>query len=181
MTFKHLLAAATASIAFVATPTVAAETLIVPFTTPDAATTVGKYSGIVYLRVSGIGQSNQTTYNDAFYLYNDTIAFNMSQFYQLAFSTSPLLANNPATEAKYALVGPMPAYNPAHVYTFAIDTGLVSPGFLHFGVSDNGYGDNSGQYVIAVGVPEPASWAMMIAGFGLVGAAMRRRQVAVTA
>lgn len=26
-----------------------------------------------------------------------------------------------------------------------------------------------------LGVPEPASWAMMIAGFGLVGAAMRRR------
>lgn len=28
-------------------------------------------------------------------------------------------------------------------------------------------------------VPEPASWAMMIAGFGLVGGAMRRRPVAV--
>ena len=26
------------------------------------------------------------------------------------------------------------------------------------------------------GVPEPAAWAMMLAGFGLVGAAMRRRQ-----
>jgi hypothetical protein len=31
------------------------------------------------------------------------------------------------------------------------------------------------------GVPEPAAWAMMLAGFGLVGAAMRRREkVAVT-
>jgi PEP-CTERM motif len=29
-------------------------------------------------------------------------------------------------------------------------------------------------------VPEPASWAMMIAGFGLVGGAMRRRKVSVT-
>ncbi len=28
----------------------------------------------------------------------------------------------------------------------------------------------------APGVPEPQSWALMIAGFGLVGAAMRRRQ-----
>lgn len=28
-------------------------------------------------------------------------------------------------------------------------------------------------------VPEPATWAMMIAGFGLVGAAMRRRQTAI--
>lgn len=31
------------------------------------------------------------------------------------------------------------------------------------------------------GIPEPAAWAMMLAGFGLVGAAMRRREkVAVT-
>jgi hypothetical protein len=29
------------------------------------------------------------------------------------------------------------------------------------------------------GVPEPASWAMLIAGFGLTGAAMRRRRIAV--
>lgn len=28
-------------------------------------------------------------------------------------------------------------------------------------------------------VPEPSSWAMMIAGFGLVGAAMRRRKTAI--
>lgn len=31
------------------------------------------------------------------------------------------------------------------------------------------------------GVPEPASWAMLIAGFGLVGAVRRRRVAAVTA
>lgn len=29
------------------------------------------------------------------------------------------------------------------------------------------------------GVPEPASWALMITGFGLVGAAMRRRETAL--
>jgi hypothetical protein len=27
-------------------------------------------------------------------------------------------------------------------------------------------------------IPEPASWALMIAGFGLVGAAMRRPRLA---
>ena len=31
------------------------------------------------------------------------------------------------------------------------------------------------------GVPEPASWAMLIAGFGLTGAAMRRRRIALAA
>ena len=30
-------------------------------------------------------------------------------------------------------------------------------------------------------VPEPAAWALLIAGFGLTGAAMRRRRMAVTA
>jgi hypothetical protein len=35
--------------------------------------------------------------------------------------------------------------------------------------------------VPAPGVPEPAAWAMLIAGFGLTGAAMRRRRIAVAA
>jgi PEP-CTERM motif len=44
----------------------------------------------------------------------------------------------------------------------------------------------SGTFLSAVGpgvggVPEPASWAMLITGFGLVGAVSRRRRVAVAA
>lgn len=35
--------------------------------------------------------------------------------------------------------------------------------------------------VVGGGVPEPASWAMLISGFGLTGAAMRRRRVALAA
>ena len=50
------------------------------------------------------------------------------------------------------------------------------------------YGDNSGSFVVnytlngavAGAVPEPASWAMFIGGFGLIGAAARRRKVAVS-
>ena len=51
--------------------------------------------------------------------------------------------------------------------------------FAAIGTSDSlgGYLDDIGL----TGVPEPASWAMMIAGFGLVGSAMRRRtRMAVT-
>lgn len=43
-----------------------------------------------------------------------------------------------------------------------------------------GLGENSA--FIGIGnVPEPASWTMLIAGFGLTGAAMRRRRAAVAA
>ena len=44
--------------------------------------------------------------------------------------------------------------------------------------------DAQGDYGAAVysvtGVPEPASWALMIGGFGMIGAAVRRRRVAVS-
>lgn len=56
------------------------------------------------------------------------------------------------------------------------------------GVQHAGYDGDGAHFAIddvtfasANGVPEPAAWAMMLAGFGLVGAAMRRREkVAVT-
>ena len=51
---------------------------------------------------------------------------------------------------------------------------------LLFGVNDDIYSDNSGALLIdvagaSVAVPEPATWAMMLVGFGLVGFATRRR------
>ncbi|MDO6413206.1 PEPxxWA-CTERM sorting domain-containing protein [Sphingomonas sp. BIUV-7] len=49
------------------------------------------------------------------------------------------------------------------------------------GTSDLG---NPGEYAFgatAAAVPEPASWAMMIGGFGVVGAGMRRRRAVTTA
>jgi hypothetical protein len=42
------------------------------------------------------------------------------------------------------------------------------PGQLYFSVRNG---------VVSPGVPEPATWAMMIGGFGMVGGAMRRRRV----
>ncbi len=39
-------------------------------------------------------------------------------------------------------------------------------------------GSGSGTFNISPAVPEPATWAMMIAGFGMVGASMRRRRPA---
>jgi hypothetical protein len=42
-------------------------------------------------------------------------------------------------------------------------------------------GDSSGSGTFTITVPEPATWAMMILGFGLVGAAARRRQAPTAA
>lgn len=59
--------------------------------------------------------------------------------------------------------------------TFAITGGTPSalPGGGDYFALDN--------LTITSDVPEPASWAMMIGGFGLVGAAMRRRRTAAFA
>lgn len=46
------------------------------------------------------------------------------------------------------------------------------PAFVGFGGTLDYVGDTPQELA---GVPEPASWAMMIAGFGLAGAAARRR------
>jgi hypothetical protein len=54
---------------------------------------------------------------------------------------------------------------------------------LLLGLNDDIFGDNSGAFLVRVSgpgaVPEPATWTMMIAGFGLAGGALRRRRFAV--
>ena len=69
---------------------------------------------------------------------------------------------------------------------FVAPTGAVA---LQLGVNDDLFGDNSGALRVQVdgstftaGVPEPTTWALMLSGFGLAGAALRaRRRQAVTA
>ena len=58
------------------------------------------------------------------------------------------------------------------------DTSLYNDGRLTtwYNIKDVTYGD-----AVAAAVPEPAAWMLMIGGFGLVGAASRRRRVALAA
>jgi len=67
------------------------------------------------------------------------------------------------------------------VQQFTAPTGATA---LYLGAVDgSGWFNNSGTLLVTVnglasgpaGVPEPASWAMMLTGFGLAGAALRRR------
>lgn len=48
------------------------------------------------------------------------------------------------------------------------------------GLTNVGLIGTSRQLVVPNGVPEPAAWAMMIAGFGFVGSSMRRRNLRVS-
>jgi len=56
--------------------------------------------------------------------------------------------------------------------------GSLIPNSVRIGSPETagGQGNGNGPGGGPSGVPEPASWAMMIAGFGLTGAAMRRRR-----
>ena len=62
-------------------------------------------------------------------------------------------------------------------------------GTLNLYYWDSNFGDNTGSITANVvkggvkggAVPEPATWALMIGGFGLAGAALRRRRATATA
>lgn len=78
-------------------------------------------------------------------------------------------------------VGSTPTLFPLHA-TLAVNSGYFSDGIVLGWTQSNSTGlDNIVFDVRAVavppgGIPESASWAMMIAGFGLTGAAMRGRR-----
>ena len=81
-----------------------------------------------------------------------------------------------------SLVGSLVA-NPGRGDFFKIGYGTVArlavPGSLFAVVNDSFHSNNGGAFRVEVtAVPEPAGWAMLIAGFGLTGAVMRRRRAA---
>jgi len=65
--------------------------------------------------------------------------------------------------------------DPLSTYTFSFNT---TGGNLVFG--ENGPSDQQGNILdnvgLTAGVPEPATWALMISGFGMAGVALRRRR-----
>jgi hypothetical protein len=73
-----------------------------------------------------------------------------------------------------------------HVFSasFGGDNIIPAGTYLAFedliGGGDFNYHDETFVFTnVAAGVPEPASWALMIAGFGLIGVTARRRQFAI--
>ena len=59
---------------------------------------------------------------------------------------------------------------------------LTGPTTIYALVNDTFYPNDYGAFDVSVAaVPEPASWALLIAGFGLSGAALRRRRAVAAA
>jgi hypothetical protein len=59
----------------------------------------------------------------------------------------------------------------------------VAPGTYSFSITGNGAGGTPsglGVRLDVAAVPEPASWVMMVAAFGIVGATLRRRRAIVS-
>jgi hypothetical protein len=84
----------------------------------------------------------------------------------------------------FSATGPAPtdAFDTKSLYFYALSGGSLT--FSFWTASNDNVGpilDNVSLDIAAPGaaVPEPATWAMMIGGFALAGAAMRRRQTAV--
>lgn len=177
---KTIAAALAFVLAVGAVPAMAAETVSVGFRAPTGGQSVGLWAGVVTLRVEGTGFSRGNAINDAFY---DVASQTLNTgYYALGFGTSPLLAFTPTNNIQNFLVGPVPAFAASSIYTFDVNTGTAVPSTLYFGVTDGAYGDNGGGYRVTISqVPEPANWALLIAGFGLTGAAMRRRRHAAIA
>lgn len=61
---------------------------------------------------------------------------------------------------------------------FGTTVTLAAPGQIFAQVNDTFYPNNVGAFSVNVqaAIPEPGSWALMIAGFGIAGAAARRRR-----
>jgi uncharacterized protein YjiK len=88
-----------------------------------------------------------------------------------------------ALVSSYDLSGFKPLVDPANAGGKFEGVTLDGAGNIYL-VSDDGDGPNQ-SFLVKLGytpaVPEPATWMMMIAGFGVIGSAMRRRRHAAAA
>jgi Secretion system C-terminal sorting domain len=141
------------------------ETVVASFANPEGAVTSNRYTGLVLLTVSGVGQSPAENYNDAFYIYKGFFRQD-SLFYQLGATTQSTLHLNKnsnvtnqmvydADAGKETDLGYVPRYNKDHDYAFVIDLNRMRPApkaptTIRLGVTDGIYTDNSGKFKITI-------------------------------
>jgi PEP-CTERM motif len=173
------------------------ENVIAPFFSNAGATTSGTFTGFVEILVSGRGFSLGNLVNDAFYLTQSGQGLG-GNFYHLGLGTmgqpwNAFSPNFPSLGVERFMsyidgVGSVaawsiPAFNSSSTYNFVIDLSAQSSP-LTFGVLDGAYVDNGGSFALSIwqlragvaAVPEPATWLLMISGFGAIGTMVRRKK-----
>jgi hypothetical protein len=157
--------------------------------TPAMAAVLTLNSGWQNDQVSGTGVGSIsspwtfTLTNNAFFRLTD--AFNTSDVY-----TATDIGNSLTFISAFATdLSAVPAYfgtswNDTNYSRFSK---LLGAGSYSFAITGNcaggcpaGFGVRLDAAPVAPGVPEPATWAMLVLGFGFIGAAIRRRTVNVT-
>ncbi|WP_174273748.1 PEPxxWA-CTERM sorting domain-containing protein [Sphingomonas bacterium] len=175
-------ALAIASTAVNAAPLIGSGPGTVTTTYPDAATTTfdysyagsGVYSGLTWT-LSGIADSTGT----------QTFSYDSSGFYAYFNVRAELSAFSGADVQTLYNTGPANCCSSpsgGFDYTGTVTLDLVagqSYGFTLYGSNGDSDARALGTLTVsaleAPSVPEPASWAMMVAGFGLLGGALRKR------
>lgn len=111
---------------------------------------------------------NQVSYNNVMGTFGGTpqtasVGFGSNIFAQLNIGGTTLGFTQYGGPDLFTLNGNTPVFN---LGTFNLSS--ITSGAAQIRIS-----------AVTAAVPEPATWAMMIGGFGIVGASMRRRKVAV--
>ena len=152
----------------------------------DPGNTVQTYNIGAGSRITGISYTVTLTAFDPSWLSEVALAFTQSNGITGVFFTPGFADADPGT-ATYS--------DTADLVALGLDFAVGADGILrleYFEDFDDGSVNPDGRWdsgsitftyeaVAGPGVPEPATWAMMIGGFGMAGAAMRRRRkVSVT-
>ena len=136
--------------------------------------------GSAFTVTLGAGQAAQFSISDGF-LHGDTytIVLNGVDVFmsQLGVTATPFDNNLGPAAPFYAADWLDPTFS-----HFALQFGPGSYSFVVTGDCGGGCPAGFGYRLDSLGVPEPAAWALMLAGFGLVGATLRSgRRQALTA
>lgn len=145
-------------------------TLTTGIHTLGVSTTAAAVNGLSSIFNSNVGANNQTVFSGALagLISGSTLTFNFSS----PFAYNPG-SGNLLLDFQIASTG---RGNSAFAANNG-DAGGVYSRQHDFGTATSGYGlQTTFDFSPASAVPEPATWAMMIGGFGIVGMAMRRRR-----
>ena len=127
------------------------------------------------------------SFSDMLTFYNDTAGiYNLSVLAQFAadgtaavnFTTLTLTGAGVPDGGMLDFSGPVPTgtANTYAISNLALGIGTYTINFAGTSNSDGAFQGTVKFNLAAAGVPEPATWGMMLLGFGLMGSSMRRRR-----